>query len=126
MLTGKKVKIMNNKKTRKDFELLADPIWDNEGILKPFFLDWWQRVAELHFGDKGKVLDAAKALGYIGPISYDPETGVQEGPVDFDYDPALYRQSLGIHADMPLISTHGDAEHFKPLWDRLLKEDGNG
>jgi hypothetical protein len=116
---------MNSKKTRKDFVLLPDPIWDKDGVLKPFFLDWWQRVAEIRFGDKSKVWDAAKALGYIGSFCYNQETeSIEEYPIRFDYDPALYRESLGIPADMPIIKLKQTGqEAYRHLLELLL--DGN-
>ena len=113
----------------KDLELEPDPVWvveDNMIKPSPFFLKWWQRVAEQHFGQKGRWLDIAIELDYVGPV-YDPEAEkTYLEPLGFDYDPALARSSLGIPNNMPLVTQAGNLEAYQQLWDWLLKEEKDG
>ncbi|MFC1964818.1 hypothetical protein ACFLWG_02295 [Chloroflexota bacterium] len=112
------------KKTYKDFEFLPDPVWTEvDGVIKPtpFFLSWWQDVAERRFGDRERWLDAAIELGYIIKF-YDKEIGTScYDLMGFDYNPALYRASLNISEDMPLVSQNDRcSEDYQRLWQRLL------
>lgn len=117
--------VRKKKLRRKDLELLPDPVWIVEnGRLKPtpFFLGWWQAVAERRFGDKGRWLEAATNLGYAAKVN-NPRTGRDYyEAVGFNYDPKEYRDSLGIQEDMPLILQKGSPESYQRLWDHLLKE----
>ena len=114
----------------KDFELLPDPVWiEEDGVLQPtpFFRNWWEQFAKRRFGDKGRIIDAARGLGYIGICYYDSTTDrAEEGPIGFSYDPALYRESLGLPSNMPLVSNNGNPNAYQHLWDYLLKGKGNG
>ncbi len=117
-----------NEPTMKDFELLPDPVWivDNSHIEPaPFFLKWWQKAAERRFGAKERWPDIAYELGYVAKV-HDPESGkVYMEPVAFGYDAALYRTSLGIPHDMPLVSESeaGNLKAYRRLWDWLLLEE---
>ena len=109
--------VRKKKLTRKDFELLPDPVWiEQDGCLQPtpFFKGWWQKVAEKWFGDKGRIADAAIELGYL------TRSGDATG---FGYDPELYRESLGLPVGMPLISNDGNSDAYKQIWDTLLREE---
>jgi len=115
------------KLTSKDFQLLPSSVWLHKGgkvVLSPFFLQWWEDYAERRFGDKEKVLEAGIELGYIAKM-YDPISGgYNYDPIGFDYDPALYRKSLNIQDDMPIVSGD-DKRHneYQQLWKILLSED---
>ena len=91
---------MKKKKTKpRDFQLLPDPVWKEEdGMIMPtpFFLVWWQKIAERKYGDKERWLDAASELGYIAKL-YDSEASkYYHEAVGFGYEPSEYRVSLGI------------------------------
>lgn len=113
-----------HKVTKKDLQLLPDPVWvaeDNRLKPTPFFLCWWQLVAERRFGDKGRWLDAAVELGYVIK-THDPKSGGDcYDAAGFEYDPNQYRESLGITPDMPIMSQDGSPESYRRLWDHLLK-----
>ena len=123
------MRMVKKRLTRRDFELLPDPVWvEEDGALEPspFFRRWWQQYAERRWGDKAKILEAALDLGYIARF-YDPNTGKHHyDPVGFDYDPIQYRESLGIPTDMPLVSTAGSPDAYQRLWNNLLKEVTDG
>jgi len=126
---GRLKMVIKKKLRRKDLELLPDPIWIVEnGCMKPtpFFLGWWQAVAERQFRDKGQWMDAAVDLGYVIKI-YNPKTGRDHyESVGFNYDSKLYRESLVISTDMPLVLEEGAPDAYKRLWDFLLRENENG
>ncbi len=115
------------KVTAKDLELAPDPVWiidDSYCGPAPFFLERWQECAKRRFGNKERWRDVACELGYVARIR-DPESGeTYMEPIGFDYDPALYRASLGIPQDMPLLSQGevGNPEGYRQLWDWLLEE----
>lgn len=115
----------SKKKLRmKDLELLPDPIWKAEGDnfkVQSFFLKWWQDVARRRFGDENRVIDAAVELGYLRKYT-DPATNEESiEPIRFDYDPKLYRESLGIQDDMPIPSGSENHEALQQLYDKLLE-----
>ncbi len=108
----------NHKLTRKDFELLQDPVWtvkENRLEPTPFFHDWWQAVAE-NKGRTGGWTDAAVELGYLSQDKADP--------IGFSYDPVLYRDSLGLPQDMPIVlsnASDANAEAQDNVWEWLLR-----
>ena len=120
---------VKRKLTKLDFTPIPTPVWrKNELGLEPsaFFLKWWQDVSVLRFGDKEHCLEVAAELGYLWQYSESNSDEVQYDPMNFDYDPILYRKSLDIPDDMPIISFGGDAKRFQPLWNRLMKENSDG
>ena len=74
------------------------------------------------FGDREHCLEVAVELGYLWQYREPNSEQVQYDPVGFDYDPSVYRKSLGILDDMPIISFGGDTKRLQPLWNLLLKE----
>jgi len=81
----------------------------------PFFLNWWQQVAQIRYGDKQRCIDVAKELGYV---SKDGE------PLGFEYDPVMARSSLGIPEGMPLVNESESPECYQRLRSWLLSERG--
>lgn len=79
-------------------------------------------MSVLRFGDKEHCLEVAAELGYLWRHCESNSKQVQYDPVGFDYDPSIYRKTLGISNDMPIISSGGDAKRLQPLWNLLLKE----
>ena len=117
------------KKNRYDaWQLEQGPVWIwEDGVPRPapFFLKWWQDASILKHGDVARWLDLAAELGYVIK-EIDPNTKeINYVPEGFDYNPTLYRESLGIPDNMPIISAYRDTKHFEPLWDCLLKENSN-
>ena len=117
------------KKNRYDaWQLEQGPVWIwEDGVPRPapFFLKWWQDASILKCGDVARWLDLAAELGYVIK-EIDPNTKeINYVPEGFDYNPTLYRESLGIPDNMPIISAYRDTKHFEPLWDCLLKENSN-
>ncbi len=90
----------------------------------PFFLDWWQNVAEQRFRDRERWLDAAIQLGYVWRFR-EPNTGqIQHDPIGFDYDPVLYRNSLNIDENMPLVRRDDSRQDgYQQLWKSLISGD---
>ena len=114
-------------KTRKDFEPLPDPVWvtTEMGIEpSPFFKNWWQNVAEQRFRDRERWLDAAIQLGYVWRYR-EPNTGqIHHDLIGFDYDPVLYRNSLNIPEDMPLVRQDNSRQDgYQQLWKSFLSRD---
>jgi hypothetical protein len=113
------------KKGSKVWDLEPDPVWVRDGnalIPSPFFLKWWETVAERRFGDRKRWLDAGIELGYISK-SFD-KVGRKHyyEAVGFDYNPALARCSLGLGADMPLVfKSDQESEEYCRLWKLLLR-----
>lgn len=104
------------KLTRKDFEFEPSPVWieENNVVMPgPFFLRWWQQVAQQRFGDKQRWLEVAQDLGYVW---------MNGDPIGFDYNPVTARASLGIHEGMPLVSTTENTDSYKQLMSWLLSE----
>ena len=104
------------KLTRKDFEPEPSPVWiEEDGVLKPspFFLRWWQQVAQRRFGDKERWLEVAQNLGYVW---------WNGDPIGFDYDPLVTRASLGIPKCMPLVSETQNTDCYQRLRSWLLSE----
>ena len=117
------------KKNQYDaWQLEQGPVWIwEDGVPRPapFFLKWWQDASILKHGDVARWLDLAAELGYVIK-EIDPNTKeINYVPEGFDYNPTLYRESLGIPDNMPIISAYRDTKHFEPLWDCLLKENSN-
>jgi len=116
---------VKRKLTKQNFTPRPTPVWrKNELGLEPsaFFLKWWQDVSMQRFGDKEHCFDIAVELGYLWQHR-EPNSGeIQYDLVCFDYDPSVYRKSLGIRDDMPIISFGGDTKRLQPLWNLLLKE----
>jgi len=105
-----------HKLTHKDFELEPSAVWVEENnMLKPspFFIRWWQQVAQQRFGDKERWLEVAQNLGYVW---------WNGDPIGFDYDPLTVRASLGIPEGMPLVSETENAESYQRLRSWLLSE----
>lgn len=100
----------------KDFELEPSAVWVEENnMLKPspFFIRWWQQVAQQRFGDKERWLEVAQNLGYVW---------WNGDPIGFDYDPLMARTSLGIPEGMPLMSETENTNSYKELMSWLLSE----
>lgn len=117
--------IKPHKVTNKDIQLLPDPVWvEEDNCLKPtpFFLGWWQAVAERRFGDNSRWLDAAVELGYVYPkVSPDPY-GISLAPRRFEHDPALMRESLGLPTNTILVKAiPTTGPDWRMMWDRLLE-----
>jgi hypothetical protein len=112
--------MVKNKLTRNDFELVPDPVWiEQDGFLKPttFFHDWWAAVAEKKFGDACRWADVAVELGYVSQDKADP--------IGFSYDPVLFRDSLGLPQNMPLVcAKQSDPGRIKRMWEFLLGQGG--
>jgi len=110
---------------KKDAELQPDPVWIiQNGVLRPtpFFQDWFEQVAERSFGDKQRWWEAAMKLGYVCEWT-DSYGRPQFELLRFDYDPGLYRISLGMPDDIPLISeNHGNREAYERMWEQLFEE----
>ena len=120
---------IKRKLTRQDFTAMPSPVWlQNESGFesRTFFLKWWQDVSMLRFGDKEHCFEVALELGYVWQHLEPNSEETQYSLVGFDYNPSVYRKSLGIPDDMPIISFGGDVKCFQPLWNRLLKENSDG
>lgn len=113
----------------KDTRLEPDPVWMiQNGVLgpTPFFRDWFGRVAETRFGDKQRWWEASIELGYVTEWT-DSYGRFQVDLLRFDFDPVLYRDSLGLPQGLPLVSEHsGNREAYDRLWDRLLEKSEAG
>lgn len=104
------------KLTRKDFEPEPSAVWTEENNVvmpTPFFLRWWQRVAQRRFSNKERWLEVAQELGYVA------RNGEAIG---FDYDPLVARASLGIPEHMPLMREAENSDSYKGLMTWLLSE----
>ena len=117
---------MKRRLTKKDFELLPTPVWvtTEMGIEpSPFFKNWWQNVAEQKFGNRERWLDTAVQLGYVAKF-HEPQTGqLCHDPIGFDYDPVLYRTSLNVPEDMPLVRQDDSRQDgYQQLWKSLMSE----
>ena len=118
--------MLKRKLTRRDFTPDPTPVWvKSNGTIapSPFFLNWWKQVSKQIFGDEEHVIEAAVDLGYLWRYR-DPNNGqLQHDPIGFDYDPLLYRASMNIPQDMPLVH-QDDSKHdeYQRLWKLLLSE----
>ena len=108
------------KLTRADFQPEPSPVWRTRNdAIEPhaFFLRWWQSLAKEQFGDEERWFETAVRLSYVTPNGE---------PIGFDYNPLLYRASLGLPPDYPLINPDGHEPRYDAMWDRLMKEERNG
>lgn len=106
--------------------LEPDPVWiieDGAQRPAPFFLQWWQAVAERQYGDRERWPEAAHKLGYL--VSWTDKHGQNHTDLEgFEYDPVLYRASLGLPQELPLISEiSGNRDRYDRMWDWLLGEE---
>ena len=76
------------------------------------------------YGDRDHCIEVAVELGYLWKYR-EPNSGeICYDPTDFDYDPVLYRSSMNILEDMPLIrQDDGRQNDYSQLWKLLLTEE---
>lgn len=113
----------------KDMVLEPDPVWimeGNEVRPTPFFLQWWQAVAECQYGDRERWPEAAHKLGYL--VTWTDDHGQNQTDLArFQYDAVLYRDSLGLPQGLPLVSEiSGNHDRYDRLWHWLLEESEAG
>jgi len=117
------------KVSKKDASPEPSLVWMiQNGVLEPriFFRNWFEQVAERRFGAKQRWWEAAVELGYIAEWT-DSYGRFQVDHLRFEHDPVLYRASLGLPKDRPLMSdNHGNREAYDRLWDRLLEKSEAG
>ena len=115
------------KKKENNCEVEPNEVWvETEKTIEPspYFLKWWQDASILKYGDASHWLDVGAEFGYMFKKIDQNTKEISYIPEGFDYR-LTYQKSLGIPDNMPIIAAHKDAEHFKHLWDRLLREHGN-
>lgn len=115
------------KHTTSDWEPEQDPVWIlEENMLKPspFFLQWWQRTAELKYGTRDRWLDIAVELGYVTRLIDSASDQIYYEPIGFDYDPELVRNTLGIPEEMPITYyKKSNREGYLHMWNALFSDE---